>query len=55
MNTLTTGANVLTFFACVLVAGSDGPWFPWINFAAAVVMVLTGATLALSEETLKRR
>jgi len=32
-----TQALGILFFAGIMVAGSDGPWFPWANLAGLAV------------------
>jgi hypothetical protein len=43
----------LLYFLGLLLASSDGQWFPWINFAGIALMpiaILTGKSILKQEE-----
>lgn len=40
------------FASGLLIAGSDGPWFPWANFGGAIVLGVFGVLAKYKERTI---
>jgi hypothetical protein len=38
---------------CVMIAGSDGPYFPWMNFGALILLICI-VTIAGARDTARR-